>query len=207
MTDSKRREAIRKKILDAAFALFMEKGYKDTKIADIAHRAKIGKGTVYDYFSGKETLFSNLIRQRIEENYRQLENIHDSDASGQEKLLSYLRLEAENAKKFKKGTALFPKLAMDPELFKNKDIRHDLNDFLHQKYRLIREIIGQGVSDEEFIVDDVNMAATALMGAVHFYVSFYYDLLPDFFSQTLSTDHWNEEMLLQLFLDGMKKKE
>lgn len=207
MSETNRKEEMRKKILDAAFSLFMEKGYKDTKIADIADRAEIGKGTVYDYFAGKETLFSQLFHQRIADNHKQLEKIRTSEASSQEKLLAYFRLEADNAKKFKKGKAMFPKLTMESELFQNKNIRRDLNDLLYQKYMLIDEIIRQGVLAGEFSVDDADITATALMGAVHFYVSFYYGLLPDCFFQKLPPSHWDEDMLLRLFLDGMKKGE
>lgn len=44
-------------ILEASIAEFAEKGVSKTKIVDIAKRANIGKGTVYEYFSSKEAIF------------------------------------------------------------------------------------------------------------------------------------------------------
>ncbi|WP_094606008.1 hypothetical protein SPSIL_006690 [Sporomusa silvacetica DSM 10669] len=55
--ESKRRE----QILSVALTLFFKKGYKNTKISDIAEAANISKGLVYRYFENKaEILFSYL---------------------------------------------------------------------------------------------------------------------------------------------------
>ncbi len=51
------KEAKRKDILNAAIHVFVEQGAAKTKIADIAKRANIGKGTIYEYFSSKEDIF------------------------------------------------------------------------------------------------------------------------------------------------------
>jgi AcrR family transcriptional regulator len=47
----------RETIITAAVELFREKGYESTSIMDIAGRAHTGKGTIYQYFKGKEDLF------------------------------------------------------------------------------------------------------------------------------------------------------
>ena len=46
-----------KRIIDAAVMVFAKKGYASATIADIASRAEIGKGTIYEYFASKEDLF------------------------------------------------------------------------------------------------------------------------------------------------------
>jgi AcrR family transcriptional regulator len=50
----------REQILKAALSVFAEKGYEGATIADIAERASVAKGLVYDYFESKEDLFSRL---------------------------------------------------------------------------------------------------------------------------------------------------
>lgn len=52
-------------ILEAALALFAEKGFAGTRMEDIAARAQITKGTIYLYFRSKEELFKALARQSI----------------------------------------------------------------------------------------------------------------------------------------------
>lgn len=53
----KKREEKRILIVQAAARVFAQKGYSGTSIADIASRAEIGKGTIYEYFKSKEDLF------------------------------------------------------------------------------------------------------------------------------------------------------
>jgi len=55
------------KILDAALEVFSHKGFHVATVDEIAERAGVGKGTLYRYFSNKETLFNELVRLRLEE--------------------------------------------------------------------------------------------------------------------------------------------
>jgi len=45
------------RITQAAVMVFAQKGYANATVADIATRAEIGKGTIYEYFASKEDLF------------------------------------------------------------------------------------------------------------------------------------------------------
>lgn len=49
------------KILDHAKRLYSKTGYFDTQISDIIREAKIGRGTVYQYFKNKEDIFLSLL--------------------------------------------------------------------------------------------------------------------------------------------------
>jgi len=44
-------------IVEAAAHVFAERGFRASRVADVAERAGIGKGTVYEYFRSKEELF------------------------------------------------------------------------------------------------------------------------------------------------------
>jgi len=55
------REASISKILDASLELFATKGYDSTSIANIAEKAGISKGLMYNYFSSKDELLRGLI--------------------------------------------------------------------------------------------------------------------------------------------------
>ena len=50
------KELKRQHIMGSALNVFLRKGYRDTKIKDIAEEAGIGKGTIYEYFDSKEDL-------------------------------------------------------------------------------------------------------------------------------------------------------
>ncbi len=49
-------------ILYSAFQVFTEKGYHQAKVSEIAERARVGKGTVYEYFDSKEALLIGVIK-------------------------------------------------------------------------------------------------------------------------------------------------
>ncbi len=59
-------ESRRATIVAAAFAVFAEKGYDDTSIADIAAHAHIGHGTIYRYFLSKRELLDHVFDLAVE---------------------------------------------------------------------------------------------------------------------------------------------
>jgi AcrR family transcriptional regulator len=54
-----------KQILDAALAVFAERGLAAARLEDIAKRAGVSKGTIYLYFANKEELFRGVVRETV----------------------------------------------------------------------------------------------------------------------------------------------
>jgi len=54
---SRRKEESRRKLLDAARTLFIEKGYHDTRPQDVAKLSGVGHGTFYLHFTDKKACF------------------------------------------------------------------------------------------------------------------------------------------------------
>jgi AcrR family transcriptional regulator len=54
-----------RQILDAALAVFAERGLAAARLDDIAKRAGLSKGTIYLYFPNKEELFREVIRNSV----------------------------------------------------------------------------------------------------------------------------------------------
>lgn len=54
-----------RQILDAALAVFAERGLAAARLDDIAKRAGLSKGTIYLYFPNKEELFREVIRTSV----------------------------------------------------------------------------------------------------------------------------------------------
>jgi len=61
----RRKDARPPEILEAALAVFAEKGFAATRLDDVAAKAGITKGTIYLYFDSKQALFEALARQSI----------------------------------------------------------------------------------------------------------------------------------------------
>ena len=61
----RRKEARPQELMDAALALFAEKGFAATRLDDVAHKAGVSKGTLYLYFDSKDELFKAVVRSGI----------------------------------------------------------------------------------------------------------------------------------------------
>jgi AcrR family transcriptional regulator len=64
-TRQRRKEARPQELLDAALALFVEKGFSATRSDEVAVRAGVSKGTLYLYYPSKEELLKAVIQQNL----------------------------------------------------------------------------------------------------------------------------------------------
>jgi AcrR family transcriptional regulator len=66
-----------RQILDAAKMVLSKKGYVKTTMQDIARQAGMGKGTLYEYFPSKESIFVGIIDAFFEEYLEIFHQIHE----------------------------------------------------------------------------------------------------------------------------------
>ncbi|MFG6413483.1 TetR/AcrR family transcriptional regulator [Roseateles sp. DC23W] len=64
-TRQRRKDARPQELLDAALALFVEKGFSATRSEEVAARAGVAKGTLYRYYPSKEELFKAMVRENL----------------------------------------------------------------------------------------------------------------------------------------------
>ncbi len=64
-TRQRRKETRPQELLDAALALFVEKGFAATRAEEVARAAGVSKGTLYLYYPSKEELFKAVVRQNL----------------------------------------------------------------------------------------------------------------------------------------------
>jgi AcrR family transcriptional regulator len=57
----------RQELMDAARQLFVEQGYEETSMSEIARRAQVAQGTFYLYFPSKQDVLAAIIRELIDE--------------------------------------------------------------------------------------------------------------------------------------------
>ena len=69
----------RKKIFDAALQLFVEKGFHNTTVDEIATLSKVGKGTVYRNFKTKEDLLEQMLKEKTAEIVSIFNNVLSKD--------------------------------------------------------------------------------------------------------------------------------
>src|SRR5690349_10792480 len=69
------KEARRQLILEEALALYRTTSYAEVKMADVAERSKLAKGTVFLYFPTKEALFLALLEDLLFAWFEKLEGL------------------------------------------------------------------------------------------------------------------------------------
>jgi AcrR family transcriptional regulator len=155
-------------IVEAAALVFSERGLRSARMADVAERAGIGKGTVYEYFRSKEDLFLAVFDAfgvgMLDDLLAQLEP-HPSSASAYLRRFCDAMLEA-----LQQVLYIYP-LTME---FWSAAATSELKDRLMGEFRktyasyrrVLASVIRQGKSAGEFAthVDPDHMAA-ALVGA------------------------------------------
>ena len=77
---AERRDA-RTALLEAALAVFSERGYRDASVDEVAERAGYSKGAVYWHFSSKDELFFALWDERVDKPWRETVELLESAAA------------------------------------------------------------------------------------------------------------------------------
>ena len=87
--DRKKRQVLTT-LVDVTMKLFIEKGFEETTIAEIAVAADIGTGTFYNYFHSKEDLLKYVLTKNLDETKDSLEELNRSSMSPPEKISQIL---------------------------------------------------------------------------------------------------------------------
>lgn len=83
---------IEKNILNAAFELFGEYGYKEVDMKKIAKKAGIAVGTLYNYYSNKKELFIRVFEMSWENTFSRLDDMLQRGLSAKEKMRNFIEI-------------------------------------------------------------------------------------------------------------------
>jgi AcrR family transcriptional regulator len=155
-------------ILDAALSVFAEHGIDAAKLEEIAARAGVSKGTIYLYFSSKEELFREVVRQRVGPAIANADTISVSEESAESQLKSYIAHQWECL-----GLADsegWIRLVM-LELHKYPDLAaFHWDEVVSRSNRILGEIITRGVATGEFRPVDTQTAAQMIKALILMHV-------------------------------------
>jgi len=99
-TDTSRRErkklALRARILEAATALFSERGYALTKVADICERADVAQKTFFNHFATKQDLLREIAEYALDELLVEVESARKEERTTAARLARFFSRTAES---------------------------------------------------------------------------------------------------------------
>lgn len=164
----RRKEARPAELVEAAFALFLEKGFAATRIEDVAARAGVGKGTLYLYYQSKEQLLQAAVEQMLLPRFGDLAGVLDNEA-----LSAWDQLETVLAKIWshatESGLSGLPKL-MIGECHNFPDLARSFVErwIAPVQDQVLTRILQRGVARGEFTVSDPEYTARTIVGGYVF---------------------------------------
>ncbi|HEY3556958.1 MAG TPA: TetR/AcrR family transcriptional regulator [Kribbella sp.] len=69
------REAVRDAVLDAAAAIVAERGLTGVTMAEVAHRAGVGRATLYKYFADADSILTAWHQRQVASHLQQLDDV------------------------------------------------------------------------------------------------------------------------------------
>jgi TetR/AcrR family transcriptional regulator, fatty acid metabolism regulator protein len=142
----------RESIIQAAIQVFSKKGFQAAGISEIAQRAGVADGTIYQYFKNKEDLFFSIPIEKTNE-FRSKVELHLKGISG---ALNKLRKFVWYFLYFFKTNPEYGRLLMLEMRVSKSFVTTGTYDFLKQSVSSVLEIITEG-QKEGVIRTDVNI--------------------------------------------------
>jgi AcrR family transcriptional regulator len=136
----------RKEIFHASVHLFLEKGFNETSMREIAKAAGVGKSTLYDYYQSKDEILVSYFGNEIQKITQRAREIIQQNSSISEKLRKIMQMHlgylVENKQIFLKISLEAQRLSLESQeqiQFK----RHAYQDML-------RSLVEEGIQQGEF---------------------------------------------------------
>ncbi|AHF08115.1 TetR/AcrR family transcriptional regulator [Desulfitobacterium metallireducens] len=187
------KEEKRVEILNAAIKVFSEAGIEGATIEGIAKEAGIGKGTVYDYFDSKNTLFQEMIRYSGQRFRDDLVSVIEQGDTMMEKI----RLISQFYAKFlKEHLDIFGSIMTGQTL--SEDMRSRMLKEMSTTFKAVEDMIQVGIQTLELKADiDIEIAASCILGGVQSYA------MKKLFVDGYNPDEIDHEGIAKVILTGL----
>jgi AcrR family transcriptional regulator len=133
------RNARRQDILGAARAVFAECGYPHATLEEIATRADLAKGTIYNYFRSKEEIFQQVIASVLEDLSAMAE---DAVAGGGSAREAFFRFASQTIEYFQSNGDVLGIIVREMMQFQVEDAQHGLRQF-HRSFEQLAAILAR----------------------------------------------------------------
>lgn len=163
---------LRKEIIfEAAEEAFATKGYYEAAVEEIASRAEISVGTLYNLFTNKEALFLTLLEQRVSGFLHHITQCADAGESATEKLDRLL----DGVFEYLEQHRAFFRLYVTTTHGLPWHVNSDMGEVLFAKYREIQNcvtaICQQGKDEGVFHTEAPFSLALAILGVANAFLT------------------------------------
>jgi len=156
-----------KKLLSSALNLFSEKGYEGTSIREIIEGAGVTRPVLYYYFHNKEDLFRRLVESKFGELTRSMEEVKANYSDTIGRLKAIIRKTFAMAEDDLEAVRLILQVYFAPPQCGPKPRGSELG---RQRFRLIENIIREGLDKAELSGGDARALTLVFMGVMDMHV-------------------------------------
>ena len=149
-------------ILDTARNIFKRFGFAKTSIGDIAVAARKGRRTIYTYFESKEDIYKAVIEKEVAVLRTKLIDVIFAESTAEEKLKGYMITRMVTINEL----ANYYEALRNDYLQDFKIIENIREDFDNQEINMISEILTEGVENNDFKIENINLTAKAIVIAL-----------------------------------------
>ncbi len=143
-------------MLETARRLFWEKGYNATSMRDIAISYGCRPANIYNFFSDKEEILFEVLREEMEQIINPIKHLEeDDDSSPIEQLRFIIQSHLKVTLSYRRSAKLLFDVALDSL---SPDKRKAIIDFRDDYDRIIRKVIRRGMDTGYFPEMDVKLA-------------------------------------------------
>ena len=147
----------RAQIMRAARSLFVERGFLNTRMEDVAKRAQLSKGAVYFYFGSKRDLFHALVDDEHSNTVAFLEEAATDKRTGPEKLIDVGIRYLDYFAGLKSPPRFF--MIMNEMAIRDEEIRARVTEIHERFVAEVAKLIGEGIEAGSFrALDPVSSA-------------------------------------------------
>lgn len=151
------RKQKRELILDSALELFAENGFHATSISQIAKKAEISKGLIYNYFESKNEILSEIIKVAFDSIYSNWDLNRDGVLT-EDEFIYFIRQSFKIMREKMEFWKLYMSLMLQPKVAES--LKHDYGNETQAIFKLFYQfIVSSGSKDPE---SDM-LAITALL--------------------------------------------
>lgn len=174
------------RIISVSRRLFVNKGFHETTIQDIAEEADIGLGTLYLYAGSKEDLLVLVFRENLLQMTESAFNTIDADAPILEQLMSFFQVHID----YHKEDMLLSCTVLKELSFPiNPQRKHDIELIFNAAYVKLEQLLKRGILDGRLKPDlYIGTAVTSIFGL-------FYHLLQGFLCGFFSEKEFRKNLL------------
>ncbi|MBD3225466.1 MAG: TetR family transcriptional regulator [Caldithrix sp.] len=153
----------KERIIEAAVIIFAHKGFYNATVKDVALKAGVADGTIYNYFKNKDDLLISLFEQKMEAILDRFQKSIDSVDNPAGKLVHLIHTHFEIIEEDCRLAEVFQvELRQSSKFLKNYH-NQKFSDFLN----MISSIIKTGKADGSFRTDlDVDVIKVMIFGSI-----------------------------------------